>query len=226
MWRVSSTKTRGVESLADLEWTGSLEPASLRRALRHALRTSEPALRVIAEDFLSEATAIDLLAVGANGELVSVRIAAEGESAAGAQLLVRGLADTAWLTHRALDLAKLAPELGLLPNAAPRAVLFGLDFDAETISAAQSLSASQIELQRYRCMKTQGQLTLLLEPIKPGSDRIRRALDRSAPKTPPISPIPETRPEPALTDPPSPSAFRTGLSDADLRIEPTTNGSA
>lgn len=208
--------------MADLEWTGRVEPASLRRALRHALRNSAPALRVIAEDFLAESTAIDLLAVGSNGELVSVRIAAEGGPASGARVLVQGLADTAWLTRRALDLAKLAPELGLLPNAAPRAVLFAVDFDTETISAAESIRGAQIELQRYRCMKTQGQLTLLLEPVKRGPATI----DRRPHSEPDHAPSTLAGPLTTLTDPPSPSAFRTGLTDADLQAEPPRNGSA
>ena len=40
--------------MADLEWTGAIEPASLRRALRGALRQQAPELRLIAEDFFAD----------------------------------------------------------------------------------------------------------------------------------------------------------------------------
>ena len=54
-------------------------PGSLRRAARQALRRAAPALRIVAEDVLAESTRIDLLAVGAFGELVSVRIARDAD---------------------------------------------------------------------------------------------------------------------------------------------------
>ena len=50
--------------MAELEWEGRPERLSLRRAIRHRLRRFDPTIRVIAEGFLAEASAIDLLAVG------------------------------------------------------------------------------------------------------------------------------------------------------------------
>lgn len=185
---------------------------------------------MIAEDFLAESTQIDLLAVGPSGELVSIRATADDAPAASAQLLVRGLADATWLRRRASDLAKLAQEIELLPNAMPRVILFSPHFDPETISAAQSFARDRIDLHRYRCMKQQGQLTLLIEPVKFGT--VDSSVDSNASRIEAedrlheIPPKPETRTRPAvptgLTDPPSPSAFRTGLTDADLQLAPTT----
>lgn len=217
-------KMRGVESLADYEWTGQPGPASLRRALRHALRRASPELRVITEDFLAESTHIDLLAVGASGELVSIRATADTAPSSAAQLFVRGLGDTIWLRRRVSDLAKLAPELGLRPNTLPRVMLFATDFDEETISATQAVTAGQIDVYRYRCMKLQGQLTLLIERVQPGAVAIDSdALDGGiqARQMPTIDDRAKDVDAPAgLTGPPSPSAFRTGLTDADLKLAP------
>jgi len=222
--------------LAELEWQGRPERASLRRALRHGLRSHAPTLRVIAEDYLAESTSIDLLAVGVEGDLVSIRIGPQTDEAS---LFTRALSDLAWLRPRLPDLLKLAPGLGLEASADPRAMVFCPHFASETRLAAQSLPTRSIELLEYRCLRQQGQLVLLLEPSQSSrdSDRARADLD---PAEPPISGSPrlgthgapgavnprkpadfgaESRTD-RLTDPPSPSTFRTGLTDADLRIEP------
>jgi len=220
--------------LAELEWQGSPQRASLRRALRHELRRSVPTLRVLAEDFLAESTSIDLLAVGAEGELVSIRI---GEERDEARLLTRALADLTWLQARGRDFGKLAPGLGLEPEAKPRAMIFCPRFGQETRSAAERFSTRSLVLIEYRCLRQQGQLVLLLlqsDPVQPQDDRFRTALERAdlEPSDPirPTSPPDDNAaaPGPAggsqrnqLTAPPSSSTFRTGLSDADLRLEPT-----
>ncbi len=232
--------------MADLEWHGRTEPASLRRALRHALRQRSPELRVVAEGVLGEVSSIDLLAVGADGELVAIRIAAEATEGADSLLLTRGLADLTWLRPRAADLIKLAPGLGLELGAEPRAILVARHFGPEVVAASENLPARSLELVRWRGLRQQGQLTMLLEAEKPSlvSARPRRETPppprrarnpESAPQRHPehvVDPYDLRAPDesrsaaplggespPALTDPPSASTFRTGLTDADLRLE-------
>lgn len=201
--------------MADLEWPGRPEPASLRRAARHALRRLHPELRVIAEDFLATTTPIDLLAVGSSRELVCVRMTASEAPDEDAMLLARSLSDQSWLAPRVQDLASLAPELGLDPAAEPRSLLLSPGFGADVRAALQRLPSGSVQLMRYRCLQRQGQLTLLLEPDKP--EPPMRAAGRSR----------KTAPSDAsrrLTDPPSPSAFRTGLTEADLGRAPHGSG--
>ena len=106
--------------MADLRWQGTPGHASLRRALRHRLRHDIPGLRVVAEKFITLSSAIDLLAIGDRGELVSIRI---GEAHEDAQLLIRALADLTWLRARTPNLIALAPELGIEAEAEPRAIV-------------------------------------------------------------------------------------------------------
>lgn len=203
--------------MAELEWRGEIQTGSLRRALRQALRRTCPGWRVVAEGFLAATTPIDLLAIGDRGELICLRAATSEPADGGARLLARALSDLAWLAPRVEDLHKLAPELGLRPLAAPRAGLFAPAFDSEVLGAAAHvgdlLGRDRLTLNRYRALRQQGQLTLLLEPLGPGAPRT----PFTAPEDLPIAPPSRSAP---LVDPPSPSAFRTGLTDADLRVEP------
>ena len=205
--------------MADLEWQGPIESGSLRRALRQALRRSSPGWRVIAEGFLAVASPIDLLAIGESSELICIRAIAPEARESGGQLLARAISDLGWLTPRIADLHKLAPELGLSPLAQPRVHLFAPEFDAEVTTAAEHLvgllGAGRLGLTRYRPLRQQGQLTLLLEPVKIGPSPWTTA----AP-TPVLRGSLATEPTSPLVDPPSPSAFRTGLTDAALRAEP------
>ena len=239
MWRDSSTKMPGVGSLAEFEWPGTPERASLRRALRHGLRRAVPELRVIAEDFLAESTPIDLLAVGVAGGLVSIRIGTETEES---KLFTQALADIAWLRPRGLDFLKLAPGIALEAAAEPGAMIFCRNFASETRLAAQSLGGTSLELFEYRCLRQQGQLVLLLERCKsniqhsrqtqiaPGRDSqptLEPSVDqneRFATSTPQQSEsvaFEGAMRRNRLTDSPSPSTFRTGLTDIDLQLEPT-----
>ncbi|HPG27835.1 MAG: hypothetical protein H6748_10895 [Spirochaetaceae bacterium] len=207
--------------MAELEWEDEPDRASLRRAVRHRLRRDEPALRVVAEGFLAEASPIDLLAVGAEGELVSIRLADRDEEAVA---LTRLLSDLAWLRPRLEDLLKLAPGLGLEPSAEPRGVLVAPDFGAETRLAVENLPGHTISLIGYRCLRWRGQATVFLEPVKHAGGRVpleRPGTARRAPagRTPAADPRDGRRPSRLLADPPSSSAFRTGLTDADLRDE-------
>jgi hypothetical protein len=201
----------------ELEWKGTPERPALRRAIRQSLLTLAPSLRFLAEDVLAESSAIDLLAIGEEHELVAIRIAEAGGDLA---LLTRGLADRAWLRPRLADWLKLAPELGLAPDAAVRALLLCPDFAPETRAAARGLPEGSVELMRYRCLRHQGQLAVLLDPL--GLSATRRASGTRPPRPDPsaefLSPMRHAgREEPALR-----STFRTGLTDADLhRAEPS-----
>ena len=210
--------------MADLEWTGAIEPASLRRALRVALRHQAPELRVIAEDFFAEESPMDLLAVGSDGELVSVRISMNSDPASAALLFTRGLADLSWLRLRHQDLLKLAPDLGLEVGAEPRSLMLCPGFGQELRRAAENLPDPAVRLLTFRSLRQQGQLTLLLEPGKPALTRAQAY--GAAAATPPLESAPvAAQPISAsalrLTDPPSSSTFRTGLRDEDLRLEPS-----
>ena len=203
--------------MAELEWQGEVQTGSLRRALRQALRRTSPDWRVVAEGFLAATSPIDLLAIGARGQLIGLRAAASEPADGGARLLARALSDLAWLTPRVEDFHKLAPELGLRPLAPPCVALFAPDFDAEVLGAVTHLSSllgpDRLALTRYRALRQQGQLTLLLEPVGKDTPQTAAAPPDDLPLAPP-------RPSSPLVDPPSPSAFRTGLTDADLRSEP------
>lgn len=206
-------KTRGVGSLADLEWLGEPDRASLRRAIRHRLRHFDPTLRVVAEGFLAEQSEIDLLAVGNEGDLVSIRIGHQGGDAV---LLTQSLSDLTWLRPRREHLLKLSPGLGLEPSAEPRGILVSPDFAPETCSAAENLPTRTIQRLSYRCLRLQGQLSVLL--TDEAHPRRAEPPVAAAPhaESPPRAAHAEAPGAARLTAPPSPSSFRTGLSDADL----------
>jgi hypothetical protein len=227
MSRVCSTRTPGAVSLAEFEWPGLPERTSLRRALRHWLRLDVPNLRIVAEDFRTEASPVDLLGIGSSGEWVSIRLSEENEDLT---LLTQGLADVNWLRRRGADLVKLSPKLGVEVSAEPRAMLFCPDFSAETRSAIETLPTGLVELFRYRCLRQQGQLSLLIEACRPAQlDRALPDAMSSTARSPEFAsrlsdseqrPLHSSPSHSGLTGPPSTSTFRTGLVDADLQIEP------
>jgi hypothetical protein len=207
-----------------------------------ALEAASPDVRVLAEGFLAEQSAMDLLAVGSEGELISIRFAEAGDDAAG---LTRALADLSWLRSRRTDLLKLAPGLGIEPSAEPRAALFCREIGSETRAAADNFPADTVELWGCRGLHRAGHSSLLLEGVShgpatpdllavaPGQDAspgetiageglglaVSRSARSDAPGTDrprPRSPHRPTTTSRSLTAPPSPSAFRTGLVDADL----------
>jgi len=199
--------------LAELEWEGRPERPSLRRAIRHQLRSFDPTVRVIAESFLAEVSSIDLLAVGGEGELISIRIGQGGDDAV---VLTQSLADLTWLRPRLSDFLKLAPGLGIEPSAEPRAMLFCTNYALETRAAVENLPSRSIELLTYHCFRQQGQLAVLFESWALPHPRAL-AQDRVEQRPPPTK---DFKSQPPLAGPPSPSGFRTGLRDADLCIEP------
>lgn len=205
--------------MAELEWEGRPERPSLRRAIRHRLRRFDPTLRVIAEGFLAEVSTIDLLAVGGEGELISIRIGRGGDDIA---LLTQSLADLTWLEPRLQDFLKLAPGLGLEPSAEPRGVLFCPQFARETQAAVDNFPARLIELATYRCLRQHGQLSVLLEPgiptLRPSDQRSASHADRLGARAR-AGRQAFSEPSEGLAGPPSPTRFRTGLTEADLRVD-------
>jgi hypothetical protein len=195
--------------LADLEWEGRPERPSLRRAIRHQLRRFDPTIRVVAEAFLAEASPIDLLAVGGEGEVISIRISQDDEDA---RLLTQSLADLSWLRPRLGDFLKLAPGLGIEPSAEPRALLFATRFAAETRAAVENFPSRSIELLTYHCFRQQGQLTVLFESWAPPQAHSSNPNIGEVR----ISEQPGAKSPSRLGGTPSPSSFRTGLTNADL----------
>jgi hypothetical protein len=207
--------------VAELEWEGRPERPSLRRAIRHRLRRFDPTTRVIAEGFLAETSAIDLLAVGREGEIVSIRIGRGDDDIA---LLTRSLADLTWLRPRLADFLKLAPNLGLEASAEPRAMLLCPEFAPETRAAVQNFPDRMIELASYRCLRQHGQLSVLLERQPPSRSQSgepatthgSRTVRMTRQDTPPAT---STKPAPPRVELSSSAEFRTGLTDDDLLLE-------
>lgn len=200
--------------MADLHWVDAPERASARRAIRHALRETDPGLEVLAEGFLAAETEIDLLAVGSEGEIVSIRFARSGEEA---EMLTRSLGDLTWLRPRVADFRKLAPGMGLEPSAAPRAILLGVEFGPDTQGAIEILPKGSISLVRYRCFRQEGQLCAVLEPVLTGSIGSRREAESTRPRASASTGARGLPPSPAL-DFTLRTGFRTRLSDADLQV--------
>lgn len=213
---------------------GFEDRASLLRALRRALDAALPELRIVAEGYLAEISPIDLLAVGAEGELIAIRVAAPG---ADPETLTRVLADLSWLRPRRLDLLKLAAGLGIDPSTEPRALLVAPDFRRETRAAVDNFPADTVQL--WRCLpgRENGPASLRIEPVDPAElpapfaapsgTRTGFSQETNRPSSagirPPLLAAAPDRSLP-LTDPPSPSAFRTGLCEADLRPAPRREG--
>ena len=147
-----------------------------------------------------------------------------------------------WLRPRTRDLLKLVPGLGIEPSADPRSILLCTDFQGETRAAIENFPNHTVELMVYRCYRHRGQLDAILEPQKQRTlsrhqkpDREERPLQRS-PRTLETMPNPASGQSPAVTGPfdriegPDPllnlapsSDFRTGLTDADLRLDAEEN---
>ena len=226
--------------------------AHQRRALRQALEQALPEIRVVAEGILAEVSSLDLLAVGAEGELIAIRLAEPGGDLA---MLTRLLSDLSWLRPRRGDLLRLAAGNGIDPSAEPRGLLVGSSIGRETRTAVDNFPAGTVQLWRGRPGRAGDQPALRLERVEalerpsPDAPRVRsRSLDEDGiqglvrptdrrrpggsaapaqcaaepPRTPPrrMSGVLAGRPDRPLTDPPSPSAFRTGLVPTDLAARP------
>ena len=148
--------------MSEASTKGAIDRARWRRALRHHLRSDAPALRVVAEGFLAEASEIDLLAVGARDEWIAIRIAEAGRDR---ETLTRTLSDLAWLRARSPGLVKLAPELGVDPHAAPRALLYADGLSSDTRRAIELLPTGWVSARRVIPLEQQGRLTPGPRPV-------------------------------------------------------------
>lgn len=229
--------------MAEPSLEGFGDRAGLRRALAERLRAVRPELRIVADGFLGEESVMDGLAVGGDGELVSIRFAKPSDDRA---TLTRALADLTWLRARRTDLLKLAPGLGIDPSAEPRAMVFCRGFSAESCAAVDNLPDLTVELWHCRGVgHPPAQRMLVIERVETGSavpnDRPPQPRHPHLPG-PPLAPSPpsaverptstprpsalrpgppdQTERPPAMrspVDPPSGSAFRTGLCNRDLK---------
>ncbi len=157
-----------------------------------------PGLRVVAEDVLGEGARIDFVGIEPDGRAVAVLVGEEGDDLA---LVARGLAQRAWLEPRLRDWLKLAPGLGLRPQAGVGLVLLGPGFGAESRAASRALGDAAPRLVTYRCVRNGSAVVPLVEAEPPA-----QGLEA------PAAPAP---PETAATP-----NFRTGLSDALLDLAP------
>jgi hypothetical protein len=164
------------------------------RALRARSGGLWPALRVIAEEVLGADATIDWVALEPGGRAVVVLV---GEAGQDLELVARALAQRAWLEPRIRDWQKLAPRIGLRPEAGVRALALCPAFRSEALAAARSLGSDVLSLASYRCLRDGTGFSVLLEP----ESSAPAATNGSGPAPPP---------EP----------FRTGLSDFDLDLTP------
>jgi hypothetical protein len=175
--------------------SASAEDESLarRRALRRALASHWPELRVVAEDVLGAESRIDLVAVGPAGEVL---LLLSGEPECDLELVARGLAQRAWVEAHLPDWLKLAPDLGVRLEAGVAVLLLCDHFGAEALAAARALGPERIAIAACHWVSEGSELRAWLAPIELESDG---AVER-APEPPPV-------PE-----------FRTGLRDEDLGL--------
>ncbi|MEZ4332855.1 MAG: hypothetical protein R3F35_13925 [Myxococcota bacterium] len=232
--------------MAEPSLEGYGDRADLRRALAVEIAAVRSDLRLVAEGFLGEESVMDGLAVGSEGELVSIRFAKPADDRA---TLTRALADLTWLRARRKDWLKLAPGLGIDPSVEPRAMVFCRSFSVESRAAVDNLPDHTVELWQCRGIDLAGQRRLLIEPVdaRPASPTrrpgpVEAAVAPRCPETPrppetrastpsapasgprpdrPVAPAAAERPDHTriarrLADPPSGSTFRTGLRPADL----------
>jgi len=153
------------------------------------------ALRVIAEELLGADATIDWVAVDAEGRAVLVLLGHPGREL---ELIAAGVAQRAWVSARLKDWLKLAPNLGLRPEAEVRLVLIGTAFDGTARQAAAALGET-VELWGYRCVRNGTGVDVLLERV-PGGSAASGGL--------------------ASRPPPPASSFRSELSDAKLGLSP------
>ncbi len=181
--------------MADPELTPAPPRPELFAELRARLVSIDPRLRFFAEGVLGADARIDGVAVDdASGAAVLLLIGGPGEDL---ELVGRAVAQRAWVEARLEDWLKLAPELGLRPEAGVRVILACPGFRAETLAAARALGAERVQLARYQRSGNGDRVQLLLEP---------RAEAAAAP-------APSVEREVA-----EPPLFRSGLSDAQLAL--------
>ena len=166
--------------------------------LRRQLADLVPSLRPVAEDVLTNASRIDVVALDDEGSVVAV-FDAEGDDLA---TFTRALAATAWLEDHLPDWCQIAPDLGMDASAPVRALLVATAFETETRAAARLVGSQPV---------------VLLEAGSPG----RPVRNSATPPGRPGSARPPSAPPLSQRDatvPRSRHSFRTGLTDADLGV--------
>lgn len=149
-------------------------------------------LEAVAQGVLGLDAEIDLVARGADGTAVVVRVASAGEELAALADLA---AQCAWLAPRVRDWQRLAPALHLVPERGARGLLVAPGFDARTRAAAAAMPA--IALARVVALEWDGRPALALEALPAAP---------AAPGRQPREPVPP------------PAEFRSGLRDEDLGL--------
>jgi len=189
--------------------------AEARSALRDAVEELGRPLRVLAEDISGLDRSLDLVCADPAGRVVLVLLGAEGEDL---ELVADGLAQRAWLEPRLEDWRKLAPGLDVRPELGVGILLVAPEFGARARRAARATPG--IGLARVRLAATAGS-----QPARETPEALLELLE--------ISDAPAAEARPGAVSPPDPvggdpgkaiaapprrrPAFRTGLSEADLR---------
>jgi hypothetical protein len=167
----------------------------LCRQLRARLGQLGVSFQILAEAVVGDEDArIDWVAVDPSGRAWVVLLAPE--EAETPSLLVRGLAQRAWLEARLPDWRQLAPELPARLDARPRLLLIAPGFPRWVQVAAREADPGGISLARLRWGAADGPGEPGLEPVEPPA-----AAARGTPQ-----PVPSRLA----------SAFRSGLSDHDF----------
>ena len=171
----------------------------LRSRLGRSLASLEPGLRVLAEDVLGLETSLDFVGADASGRLVLVLVAEPGREL---EAIADALAQSCFLAPRVKDWRKLAPELPVDPERGVRALVVAPEFCARACAAAEALGPDRLELVRSRPASSDavGELELRRVAERPAEHRAQPAAPRWAGE--------------------AESAFRSGLSDADLGLCP------
>lgn len=186
----------GNPPLPELQTTEPPHRDLLIRSVAARLHLVVKGFRPIAQDLLADTSRIDVFGVAGDGAAVFALLGQEDEALT---LLGRALAQRAWLAPRLADWLKLAPDLGVRPDGAVQALLLCPRFGPEALAAAGAVDPSTLQLVTWRFVRNGSHADVLLEPVA--------AMSRSQ--------SPEA---PARTEAAAPSAFRTGLSQADLGL--------
>lgn len=167
--------------------------AALRRELRSRLGRIGTPLQILAEDVLGEDDGrIDWVAIEPGGRVCLVLVDGTGGDDA---LLVRGLAQRAWVQARIGDWLQLAPGLPARNDLRPRLLLLAPEFSRVARLAAREVDADGLWLGRFRWQAGATGPDLVIEPL---------SAPPPAPAESPRSPAPLA------------SVFRSGLGERDF----------
>ncbi len=146
---------------------GEPEPPDLRRAMRSRLAALGGPLQVLAEGLLGEEDGrIDWIAVEPTGRVWVVLL--DGAGGDDGRLIVRGLAQRAWVRARLPDWRQLARDLPVDADAPPLLVLLAPEFPRLIRAAAQEADGDGIRLGRYWWQPgARGDAELRLERVAP-----------------------------------------------------------